>query len=90
MKKTSDGYDLEVIDSNYPSSTNNYRYTEGMTSLTYPYFGKFVPYLERKGEMENVALTVLKKCNPDEYKARKKKAKTEETENNNNSNYNGG
>ncbi|MBC7714856.1 MAG: hypothetical protein H7177_16030 [Rhizobacter sp.] len=81
MKKNSDGYDLQIIDSNFPSQTTVYRYTEGMTSFYHQYYGSFTPYLERTGEMEKVALTVLKKCNPDEYKARKKKAKaSDETE----------
>ncbi|MBC7428284.1 MAG: hypothetical protein H7336_06715 [Bacteriovorax sp.] len=90
MKPTSVGYDLQIIDSNFPNWTSSYRYTEGMTSFNHQYYGSFTPYLERTGEMEKIALTVLKKCNPDEYKARKKKARAADnnenkvTNNNNN------
>lgn len=82
MKKNNNGYDLQVIDSNFPSWTKIYKYTEGMTSFNHDYYGNFTPYLERTGEMEKLALTVLKKCNPDEYESRKKKARAiEEKEN---------
>jgi hypothetical protein len=52
MKKDDKGYDLEVIDSNFPRRTSNYRYNYGDTHLIYPYFGRFVPYLEMENETE--------------------------------------
>lgn len=87
MKKVNKGYDLEILDSNYPSQTNVYRYREGMTSFYHTYYGNFVPYLERKSEMDQVMMAVLKKCNPEEYKERKKQ---QEVERSLNDNYNGG
>lgn len=52
MKKDDRGYDLEVLDSNFPSRTSLYRYNFGDTHLNYPYHGEFVPYLEMENEME--------------------------------------
>ena len=77
MKKVSNGYDLEILDSNYPSSTNFYKYRLGQTHFNHEYYGKFTPYLERKAEMEKLTLTVLKQCDPDEYE-RKSKHKIKE------------
>jgi hypothetical protein len=71
MKKTAKGYDLEIIDSNYNTSTNIYRYTEGMTNFYHRYYGEFTPYLERKGEMDKLALSIMKKCEPEKYEAKK-------------------
>ena len=73
MIKVSNGYDLEVLDSNYPDQTQIYRYREGMTSFTHSYYGNFTPYLERKSEMNTIKMTILKQCNPKEYKAIKAK-----------------
>ncbi|MFA6238903.1 MAG: hypothetical protein WC635_16315 [Bacteriovorax sp.] len=76
------GYDLEVLDSNYANRTNAYNFREGQTHFSHAYYGEFTPYLERKGEMEKINLTILKKCNPDEYKIRKAKQKVENSDNN--------
>jgi hypothetical protein len=73
MKKNPDGYDLQIIDSNFPLQTIIYNYTEGMTNFHHDYYGNFVPYLERKGELENVNLTILKYCNPDKYQLRNRR-----------------
>lgn len=62
MSKTSDGYEISVIDSNYPLSTNSYRYRRGMTSLHYPYFGSFVPYTHKENEEEKIQRVVAKFC----------------------------
>lgn len=78
MKKTSAGYDLEILDSNFPSQTSVYNFTEGMTHFTHYGYGEFVPYLERKGEMEKVTQTILKKCDPAEYEKRKGRAKNDD------------
>ena len=80
MKETSEGYDLEVLDSNFPNQTSVYKYREGMTNFHHYGYGTFTPYLERKGEMDKVMLTVLKKCNPEEYRAKKKKVRNDKTE----------
>lgn len=82
MKKKSNGYDLEVLDSNFPNQTSIYRYTEGMTSFHHYAYGTFTPYLERTGEMDKLVLTVLKKCNPEEYKTKKKLARKEKDDTN--------
>ncbi len=88
MKKQTNGYDLEVIDSNFPGQTSIYKYREGMTSFNHYAYGTFTPYLERKGEMDKVMLTVLKKCDPEAYKEKKKKARSEK-EDTSNISYNG-
>lgn len=74
MKKIGkDGYDLEVLDSNFPRQTSIYKYRMGMTHFSHYNYGEFVPYLERKGEMDKVTNVILKKCNPEEYNRRKGK-----------------
>jgi hypothetical protein len=74
MKKIGDdGYDLEVLDSNFPHQTTVYKYRMGMTHFNHYAYGEFVPYLERKGEMDRVTNVILKKCNPEEYEKRKGK-----------------
>lgn len=79
MKKVDNGYDLEILDSNYANQTQVYKYRNGMTNFNHYFYGNFVPYLERKGEMDKIQLTILKKCNPDEYAARKGKTRSDET-----------
>ena len=69
MKRSGNGYDLEVLDSNFPSRTNIYRYREGMTNFSHEYYGQFTPYLERKGEMDKVILSIMKQCEPEKYEA---------------------
>lgn len=71
MKKVGNGYDLQVLDSNYQNQTQLYQYRPGMTSFNHYFYGNFVPYLERKGEMSKLANVILKKCNPEEYNDRK-------------------
>lgn len=71
MKKVGKGYDLQVLDSNYPNATQLYQYRPGMTNFNHYFYGDFVPYLERKGEMTKLANVILKKCNPEEYNDRK-------------------
>jgi hypothetical protein len=71
MKKVEKGYDLEVLDSNYPIATLFYSYRPGMTSFNHYAYGNFVPYLERTEEMNKLKNVVLKKCNPEEYNDRK-------------------
>lgn len=83
VKAVSNGYDLEILDSNFPSQTSIYKYREGQTSFSHYAYGKFTPYLERKGEMEKVNLTILKKCNPEEFKARKARSNAEAKDDNN-------
>ena len=71
MKKFTDGYDLEVLDSNSPFQTMSYSYRYGQRNLSHYEFGNFVPYLGRKGEMQKLKLAVLKKCDLKTYKIRK-------------------
>nr|BDT26896.1 hypothetical protein BHI3_03620 [Bacteriovorax sp. HI3] len=86
MKQVDGGYDLEIIDSNFQHQTTIYKYRDGMTSFNHYYYGNFVPYLERKGEMDQLSMAILKKCKPEEYKERKKK---ETANNNSNNEYSG-
>jgi hypothetical protein len=62
MVKTSNGFDLKVLDSNY-QRTQKYSYKNGMTSFYHSYYGSFVPYTERKREYKKVLTTVKKYCN---------------------------
>lgn len=77
MKQVNGGYDLEVLDSNFPSSTGFYRYRSGQTNFEHPYYGKFTPYLERSDEMKAIKMAVMKQCNPAEYKIIKDKEERE-------------
>lgn len=71
MKKVDDGYDLEIIDSNFQWSTSFYKYRNGQTAFDYHAYGKANPYLEREREMEGIHLAVLKVCDPEEYERKK-------------------
>ena len=61
MRKSYDGYDLEILDSNDPRQTNTYRYTNGDTNLDYYGMG-IVPYLERDHELEKIKNVIARKC----------------------------
>ena len=66
MQKTANGgYDLEVLDSNYANMTNIYHYKPGMKGFNHAAYGNFVPYLERKEEMEKLRTIILNKCGSD-------------------------
>lgn len=84
MKKVDDGYDLQILDSNFPNQTLLYKYRDGMTHFNHYAYGNFVPYLERKGELDNIKLTILKKCDPDKYAELKGKARKDDEEKNDN------
>ena len=62
MEKTSRGYDLEVLDSNYPLSTMSYRYVEGMTNFEHEEYGPFVPYTENGRELERLKEVIQSNC----------------------------
>lgn len=82
MKKTARGYDLETLDSNFPMRTNVYRYTEGMSSFNHYHYGQFTPYLERKGEMDKILLSIMKQCEPEKYESRLAEERARSTANN--------
>ena len=73
MKKVDDGYDLEILDSNYQDMTINYAYRTGMTNFYHNFYGDFVPYLERENEMDQVVNTIMKECRPLEYEFKMQK-----------------
>ncbi|WP_372654794.1 hypothetical protein [Halobacteriovorax sp.] len=62
MEKTSNGYRLQVLDSNYQRS-QIYTYREGMTSFDHDHYGSFVPYTGKKSEHEKSFKAVEKYCN---------------------------
>ena len=62
MEKNTDGYDLEILDSNFPSRTEIYNYREGDTSLNYQHYYNFVPYIDQKNEMQNLKKSISKFC----------------------------
>ncbi len=63
MKKLSNGYDLEVIDSNEQFMTRIYKYRKGDQFFNHWFYGNFVPYLERTNEMDNVKEVIKNACN---------------------------
>ncbi len=62
MEKTPKGYDLVVVDSNYPRSTNFYRFEEGMKSFHYSGWGNFIPYTYKKSELKRIKRIGRKFC----------------------------
>lgn len=78
MNKVDNGYDLEVIDSNFAKQTNIYKYRSGMTNFNHPDYGNFTPYLEREKELDNVKLAILKECDTDKYEELKAKIKNKD------------
>jgi len=62
MEKVNGGYNLEILDSNFPRSTETYRYREGDSELNYQGYYKFTPYLERTNEMDRIHEVIKKKC----------------------------
>ena len=62
MEKTSIGYELRVIDSNYPNSTNVYSYEYGDTSFYHGFYGSFVPYTGKDSELKRLKRVVSKYC----------------------------
>lgn len=64
VKPEENGYLLEVLDSNYPRTTNYYRYRYGNTHFTHHYYGNFTPYLEETKEMGRISSTIVNTCIP--------------------------
>lgn len=62
MEKTEKGYDLAVVDSNYPMSTNLYQFEEGMESFDYDGWGSFIPYTYKKSELKRIKRIGTKFC----------------------------
>jgi hypothetical protein len=62
MKKRDTGYDLKVLDSNFPNVIDTFHYRDGDTYLNYHGIFKLVPYLERSNEMDNINEVVNKFC----------------------------
>lgn len=62
MKNISNGYELHVIDSNYPETVEKYIYERGMTHFMHPEFGAFTPYLENVDEMRSIRKTIRGIC----------------------------
>ena len=59
--KTTDGYDLFVIDSNQPISTEKYSYHFGDSSFHSSY-GNFVPYTEESSEVGEINARIKNVC----------------------------
>jgi hypothetical protein len=63
MEKVPGGYDLEILDSNNPSQTENYSYREGDTDFRYSLANfNFVPYLDQTGEMKRLKSAISHFC----------------------------
>lgn len=63
MKKTYSGYELKVVDSNFPLETKTYFYEEGMTNFNNYYYGDFVGYTYKSKEDSRLQKRVEKICN---------------------------
>lgn len=64
MVKHESGYDLEVLDSNFPNMTKPYYYKFGDTHLEYHDGTHFTPYLEYVNEMERIHSVISATCKP--------------------------
>ncbi len=64
MKKFENGYDLEVVDSNFQNMTKIYQYRHGDTYLLYREKSPFTPYLEHTFEMERISSALKEACSP--------------------------
>lgn len=62
MDKFEDGYNLKVIDSNFPAETHVYSYKVGMESLYSEAYGDFVPYTYKEKEEDRLKSIVSKIC----------------------------
>jgi hypothetical protein len=80
VEKTEVGYDLEVLDSNFPEGTYTYRYITGEKSFFKDVYGQFTPYLERKNELNDLKMGIMKQCEPEKYKAIKEQEEAERRE----------
>lgn len=67
MLKLENGYDLEVLDSNFPNMTMLYQYRDGDTHLKYESGSHFTPYLEFVNEMERISSVITATCTPEAY-----------------------
>jgi hypothetical protein len=63
MEKTTNGYDLFVVDSNYPNSTQKYTYEEGDDSFYYYGYGAFSPYTGKNSELNRIKEIASDYCN---------------------------
>jgi hypothetical protein len=61
MRRDHNGYELDIIDSNY-GYVQTYKYTQGMQSFYHGYYGDFVPYLEQTREQTKLEKTVTQFC----------------------------
>ena len=63
MKKTANGYSLQVTDSNYPGQVRSHDYIVGMSQMTYP-GGRMAPYLTNDNlqEEERIIQTLQQAC----------------------------
>lgn len=62
MTKAGSGYDLEILDSNFPHRTSFYQYRYGDTNLNYQDLGAFVPYLEFTNEIDWIRDSIKEFC----------------------------
>jgi hypothetical protein len=62
-RQTADGYDIDVIDSNYPTDTLTVSYHLGQTSLYTANGGEaMVPYLDFEGDMGRINSSLRRYC----------------------------
>ncbi len=73
MEKTSNGYKLFVIDSNY-HEIQVYNYKFGDDSFYHTYYGHFVPYTENSRELKKIHNTKTKYCLAKSLESRKKRS----------------
>lgn len=68
MEKVTNGYNLEILDSNFPHRTEIYRYREGDTNFNYHGYFTFTPYLERSNELDRIKGIIERRCSGQENK----------------------
>jgi hypothetical protein len=65
MKPVDNGYEMQVIDSNYPAGTETVTYQNGDTSLSLGEdgIGEFVPTLGSDGDFGKITTAIRRYCN---------------------------
>ena len=61
MEELPSGYDLQIIDSNFPELVH-YKYTYGDTDFTYGKYGNFVPYVEQTQDFTKITTAIHNYC----------------------------
>ena len=62
MEKTSDGYAISIVDSNFPTQNITYNYHHGDQDFIYPDQTQFVPYISFNADLRRIERTISDYC----------------------------